>query len=178
MPWAMQSDNGPPFGATNGKFSRLAVELMSLDIQPIFSRPGVPQDNGAHERMHRELKADTAIAPARTLAGQQTLFDAFMQKYNFERPHEGISMQRPGRLYNGSPRPYTKRRATPEYEAHWEKRKVLAGGDIKWSQKQIFISHALAGQTIGLQATDVDLWTVHFYRFRIGKLDDRTAKFI
>ena len=73
----MQSDNGPPFGATNGKFSRLSVELMSLDIQPVFGRPGVPQDNGKHERMHRDLKRETAIHPATTFAGQQKLFNSF-----------------------------------------------------------------------------------------------------
>jgi putative transposase len=178
LPRAMQSDNGPPFGAPHGKFSRLTVELMSLGIQPVFSRPGVPQDNGAHERMHRELKKDTTIPPGQTLAEQQKRFDAFMQKYNYERPHEGIGMQRPGRVYTASRRPYPKRRAGPDYAAHWEKRKVLPGGDIKWAQKQIFISHALAGKTLGLEATEVELWTVHFHRFAIGKLDERNGTFI
>jgi transposase InsO family protein len=56
LPVAMQSDNGPPFGATNGRFSQLSVALMALGVQPIFGRPGVPQDNARHERMHRELK--------------------------------------------------------------------------------------------------------------------------
>jgi putative transposase len=178
LPRAMQSDNGPPFGATHGKFSRMSVMLMSLDIQPVFGRPGRPQDNGAHERMHRELKAETAVMPARTFTGQQAVFDAFRNKYNVERPHEGIGMQRPARLYNGSPRSYPKRRSLPEYPTQWEKRKVLPGGEIKWKQAQIFISHALAGQTIGLEATDVDLWTVHFYRFQPGKLDQRDSRFI
>jgi hypothetical protein len=79
---------------------------------------------------------------------------------------------------NGSPRSYPKRRSLPEYPTQWEKRKVLPGGEIKWKQAQIFISHALAGQTIGLEATDVDLWTVHFYRFQPGKLDQRDSRFI
>jgi len=178
LPRAMQSDNGPPFGATNGKFSRMSVALMALDIQPVFGRPGKPQDNGAHERMHRELKAETAIAPAQTLLVQQAMFEAFKNKYNVERPHEGIGMQRPSRLYNGSPRPYPKRRSLPQYASQWEKRKVLPGGDIKWKHAQIFVSHALAGQTIALEATDVDLWTVHFYRFQLGKLDERMKRFI
>lgn len=178
LPRAVQSDNGPPFGATNGRFSRLSVELMSLDIEPVFSRPGVPQDNGAHERMHRDLKAETTIEPARTLKGQQLMFDRFMDKYNFERPHEGIAMQRPGRIYGGSPRPFPRRSLRPEYEAHWEKRKVLPGGDIKWRQKQIFFSHALAGRTVALQATEAGLWTVHFHRFRIGKFDETASKFL
>ncbi len=65
LPLAAQTDNGPPFGApSGGRFSRLSVELMSLGVQPVFSRPGVPQDNGSHERMHRDLKYDTARMPA------------------------------------------------------------------------------------------------------------------
>lgn len=177
-PLAMQSDNGPPFGATNGKLSRLTVELMTLDIQPVFSRPGVPQDNGAHERMHRELKAATTLPPERTYAEQQIVFDRFQRMYNIERPHEAIDMDRPAERYPGSARPYPNSRPKPEYEPHWETRKVLPGGEIKWRQKSIFVSHALAGQTVALEATAVDLWTVRFHRFRIGKLDEREGKFI
>src|SRR5205814_1290693 len=55
---ALQRDNGPPFGTANGRFSTMSVRLMSLGVQPVFSRPGKPQDNGRHERMHRDLKAD------------------------------------------------------------------------------------------------------------------------
>ncbi len=177
IPRAMQSDNGPPFGATNGKFSRLSVELMSLDIQPVFGRPGVPQDNGKHERMHRDLKRETAIEPAATFAGQQKLFNAFSYTYNVERPHEGVGMKRPARLYTPSPRPYPRRKLRPEYAAHWEKRLVTSSGEIKWRQAQIFVSQALAGQTIALELTDNELWIVHFHRFRIGKLDERNNQF-
>jgi len=178
LPRAMQSDNGPPFGSTNGNFSRLSVELMALDVQPVFGRPGVPQDNGRHERMHRDLKHDTARKPAATLRAQQKLFDAFIQTYNIERPHEGIDMKRPARVYSASPRTYPSRKPRPDYPAHWEKRVVDANGHIKWRQQTVFLTHALAGQTIALELSGESLWDVHFYRFSIGKLDDRQNKFI
>lgn len=177
LPRAMQSDNGPPFGASNGKFSRLSVELMSRDVQPVFSRPGVPQDNGRHERMHRDLKNDTARRPASTLAGQQKLFNSFMHKYNVERPHEGLQMKRPAGVYSPSDRPYPSRKPSPDYAQHWEKRVVSGSGNIRWQNNQIFIGHALAGETIALELSNEDLWTVHFYRFAIGKLDDRNMQF-
>ena len=137
----------------------------------------MPQDNGKHERMHRDLKRETAIHPAATFAGQQKLFDAFSYTYNTERPHEGVGMKRPARLYTASPRPYPRCKPRPEYAAHWEKRLVSRGGEIKWRQAQIFVSQALAGQTIALELSDNELWTVHFHRFRIGKLDERNNHF-
>src|ERR1051326_6179960 len=77
LPRAMQSDNGPPFGSAQGRFSTMSVMLMSLGVQPVFSRPGKPQDNGRHERMHRDLKADIVLHRGSTLSEQQRFFDRF-----------------------------------------------------------------------------------------------------
>jgi hypothetical protein len=150
---------------------------MALGVQPVFSRPGRPQDNGSHERMHRELKAETTYPPGANLTEQQAKFDAFIHKYNVERPHEGIGMQRPARVYVRPERPYPKRRRAPEYPAHFEVRKVTHGGIIKLRQSAIFISNALIDRYIALEPTDVDQWTVHFYSFVIGKIDVRTNQF-
>ncbi|WP_432214999.1 integrase core domain-containing protein, partial [Salmonella enterica] len=54
------------------------------------SRPGCPQDNGAHERMHRTLKDCTARPPAANLRAQQGRFYRFRREYNELRPHESI----------------------------------------------------------------------------------------
>lgn len=178
LPDAFQSDNGPPFGNPNGRFSRLSVRLMALDIQPVFSRPGRPQDNGSHERMHRELKAFATRPPEQTLAAQQRRFDAFMQMYNFERPHEAADMNRPGSLYSGGPRPYPRKKLKPQYDAHFETRKVCASGSIKWRDRSIFLTDPLAGETVGLEPTDDGIWTVRYHRFIIGKIDERVGEFL
>lgn len=89
LPQAMQSDNGPPFGTAQGRFSTMSVVLMSLGVQPVFSRPAKPQDNARHERMHRELKADIIQHRGSTLDEQQRFFNRFRRIYNVERPHEG-----------------------------------------------------------------------------------------
>lgn len=178
LPWAMQSDNGPPFGPTHGRFSTMSVRLMMLDVQPVFSRPGRPGDNGRHERMHRDLKAATTRPPSPTLGQQQKQFDGFQQIYNEERPHEGINMQRPARLYKVSPRRFSAKVPKPEYGGHFEKRKVGSNGQISWHDQAIFISQAFAGQIIGLEPTDDGIWTVHFYRFVIGKIDERELDFL
>lgn len=176
-PAAFHSDNGPPFGSVNGRFSLLSVKLMMLGIQPVFSRPGKPQDNGSHERMHRELKAFATRPAEASLTAQQRRFDAFMQMYNVERPHEAIGQQRPANVFNGFSRPFPKRKVQPDYAAGLEKRKVSASGDIKWRDQKIFISSTLAAQTIALEAEDDGVWRVHFYGFAIGKIDDRVGEF-
>src|SRR5438046_1935772 len=49
-------------------------------------QPSHPEENGAHERMHRTLKAETTRPPARTRRGQQRRFQRFRTEYNHERP--------------------------------------------------------------------------------------------
>jgi putative transposase len=65
LPAAMRSDNGVPF-ASNGLhgLSQLNVWWMRLGIQHQRIRPASPQENGAHERMHRTLKRDATRPPA------------------------------------------------------------------------------------------------------------------
>ncbi|MBK6460859.1 MAG: DDE-type integrase/transposase/recombinase [Myxococcales bacterium] len=60
LPIAIQCDNGTPFVATNsrGGLTTLSAWWVSLGIRIVRSRPGCPQDNGGHERMHRDVSAD------------------------------------------------------------------------------------------------------------------------
>jgi transposase InsO family protein len=178
LPVAMQSDNGPPFGSPNGSFSTMSVRLMQLSVLPVFSRPAHPQDNGRHERMHFDLKAATTRPPASTTAAQQKKFNEFIECYNFERPHEGIDMQRPASVFQSSPRPFPRYQRKPQYAAHFETRKVSESGNIKWQNHGIFIAHPFRGQTLGIEPTDDGICTVHFYGFIIGKIDERTRDFI
>lgn len=177
LPRAMQSDNGPPFGTAQGGLSLMSVRLMMLGVLPVFSRPAHPQDNGRHERMHRDLKAETTRPPAANRASQQRSFDAFVERYNADRPHEALDMRRPLHVFKPSPRPYRSPRP-PEYPAYFETRKVTSIGQIRLRNRQIFVSSALAGHTIGLQPTDEHLYTVHFYHFVIGKVDTASNTFI
>lgn len=177
-PSAMQADNGTPFGVPNGGISSIAVKLMQRDILPAYNRPGKPQDNGRHERMHRELKRKTARPPARTIPGQQRRFAPFIHDYNYELPHEGIGMQRPANVFHGGVRPYPNRIPKPEYQPSWETRKVNSIGQIKWSGHDLFIGAALAGETIACELAADDLVIVRYYRFTIGRFDERTLKFL
>lgn len=178
LPRAMQSDNGPPFGTAQGRFSTMSVVLMSLGVQPVFSRPGKPQDNGRHERMHRDLKADIVRHRGSTLLEQQRFFDRFVRIYNVERPHEGIGQNRPARQFRPSPRPFPRKPRQPEYALHWETRKVMCNGVLRWHGADVFLSETFGGHTVAFEPIDCDLWRVWFYEFIVGTFDEQSARII
>lgn len=179
LPEAVQSDNGVPFGASgSGRLSTFSVRLMKLDVLPVFSRPGKPQDNGAHERMHRTLKARATIPPSRHARAQQRRFNDFLRFYNTERPHEGLLMGRPAWLWHGCVRPYPSKPPKIEYQPWLEVRKVGHSGMLKWGSGEIFISHALATEWIGLELADADRRNLYFGRFFLGQIDERLNQLI
>lgn len=179
LPDAVQSDNGPPFGANGyGRLSTISVRLMKLGILPVFSRPGKPQDNGAHERMHRVLKETATIPPGRSLREQQQKLDLFRETYNQERPHEGLGMSRPARLWRGGRRPFPDAPEEFRYKRWFEVEQVGHSGMLKWNKQQIFISHALATERIGLEPFDAHRWNVYFGPFYLGQLDTRAGLLI
>jgi transposase InsO family protein len=83
LPDAIRTDNVNPF-ATRALcgVSTLSVLWIKLGITHQRIEPGCPQQNGRHERMHRDLKAQTTRPPASNFAGQQKRFDAFVNVFN------------------------------------------------------------------------------------------------
>jgi transposase InsO family protein len=180
LPDRMRSDNGAPFGSNGrGGLTALSVWWMRLGIRPERIQPGKPQQHGSHERMHLTLKQGTTKPAAESARGQQKLFDAFRQEYNHDRPHEGLQMSTPAEHYEPSLRQYPRRLPEPEYETGWEVRSVGRSGQFKFSSRDVFISHALAGQEIGLQPLQPDqerYWKVHFMNCDLGVLDQNITR--
>ena len=60
LPGAIRSDNGAPFASSQGLLglSRLSAWWLALGIDLERGRPGCPQDNGAHERMHLDIRRE------------------------------------------------------------------------------------------------------------------------
>jgi putative transposase len=174
LPEAIRSDNGPPFASPGlGGLSQLSVWWMKLGIRPERIRPGKPQQNGRHERMHRTLKQATARPPAANLRLQQRQFDYFRQEYNWERPHEALAMRTPAELYHPSPRPYPSRLREPQYPDAWEVRRVSACGVMRWWHAKIFVGRVLTHEAVGLEPIADGEWRVWFYEYPIGILDER-----
>jgi transposase InsO family protein len=175
LPGAIRSDNGSPFASLEGVLglSRLSAWWVALGIDLERGRPGCPQDNGAHERLHldiqRELRTQASADP-------QAGFDVWRQTFNQERPHESLGMRCPAELYTKSQRRYA---GSPEdlvYEA-MESRRVNCLGEISWGAKRVFISSALAGWSVGLQPCGTSQYHVYFGRLRLGQLEESTGAF-
>jgi putative transposase len=175
IPDAIRTDNGAPFASTGiHGLSALNVWWMQLGIVHQRILPASPQENGQHERMHRELKRETARPPAATARAQQRRFEAFRQQYNVERPHEGIGDRTPASLWTPASRPYPERIAPPLYPAHLEVRRVSTAGTFRLHSQQPFLSQTLTGEDIGLEEVGDGIWNIVYYRTLLGKIDERS----
>jgi transposase InsO family protein len=172
LPGAIRSDNGVPFASPNALFnlSKLSVWWLRLGIEIERIKPGHPQQNGRHERMHLTLKKETTRPPGMNSLQQQARFDAFVQEFNTERPHEALAMKCPAELYAASPRPYN---GLPDlsYPLHDREVLVTACGRICMHRKRINISTVLAGQRLGIKEVDEGIWIVSFMRYDLGFID-------
>lgn len=65
-------------------FSKLSVWWLRLGIDIERIKPGNPQQNGRHERLHLTLKKETPKPPAFNFLQQQDKFDTFQKLYNHE----------------------------------------------------------------------------------------------
>jgi transposase InsO family protein len=172
LPAAIRSDNGLPFASPNGLYnlSKLSVFWLRLGIAIERIRPGNPQENGRHERMHLTLKKETARPPGMNALQQQARFEAFVSEFNAERPHEALAMQVPAALYRPSSRPY---QGLPEVEYPFHDRDILvtACGRICMHRKKINVSTVMAGQRLGIKEVDEDIWLVSFMHYDLGYID-------
>jgi transposase InsO family protein len=172
LPQAIRSDNGVPFASPNALFnlSKLSVWWLRLGITIERIKPRQPQQNGRHERMHLTLKNETTRPPGMNSLQQQARFDAFLQEFNDERPHQALAMKCPAAIYTASPRKYD---GLPDlsYPLHDREVLVTACGRICMHRKRINLSHVLAGQKLGIKEVDDGIWLVSFLDYDLGFID-------
>lgn len=174
LPMVMRSDNGSPFASRQGLLglSRLSVWWVALGIDLERGRPGHPQDNAAHERMHKDISRELeAIGES-----DQEALDVWRQTFNYERPHESLGMKRPAEVYRSSERKYG---GTPEDLEYPQmcSRRVSPSGVISLDGQNIFLSNALAGWSVGLKPIAPDRLEVWFGRLPLGRIDPSTSSF-
>jgi putative transposase len=116
VPKAIRTDNGVPFASPNALFglSKLSVWWLRLGIDIERIRPGHPEQNGRHERLHLTLTQDVTKPASFNYLQQQERFDAFIRVYNNDRPHQALAGRYPGDLYTPSTRCY-RPAEEPEY---------------------------------------------------------------
>jgi transposase InsO family protein len=177
LPAAIRTDNGVPF-ASNGLhgLSQLNVWWMRLGIQHQRIRPASPQENGAHERMHKTLKAEAIRPPRGNLAAQQRAFTVFRSEFNTERPHSALGGQPPAARYTPSLRVYPERLPSLEYPGHYLVKRVTNAGTFHFKHKLLFIANALKQNYIGLDEVDDGIWSIFFGAVLLGRIDEREMR--
>ena len=172
LPGAIRSDNGVPFASPNGLFnlSKLSVWWLRLGIEIERIKPGHPQQNGRHERMHLTLKKEATRPAGANFLQQQARFDDFVAEFNTERPHEALEMKCPAEVYTPSSKPYA---GLPDltYPLHDRDVMVTHCGRICMHRKKINVSTVLAGQRLGIKEVDDGIWIVSFMRYDLGFID-------
>jgi len=176
LPTAIRTDNGVPF-SSRALFglSKLSVWWLRLGIAIERIKPGNPQQNGRHERMHLTLKKETTKPAKENFLQQQERFDSFIEEYNIERPHEALGMKCPAELYVASSRKY---QGLPEvsYPFHDKTVTITYCGKLCLFGKKICISEVLAGQELGIKEVEDKVWLVSFMDYDLGYFDEQTCK--
>ncbi|WP_425403727.1 IS481 family transposase [Hwanghaeella sp.] len=172
LPGAIRSDNGVPFASPNGLYnlSKLSVWWLRLGIAIERIKPGHPQQNGRHERMHLTLKKETTHPAGRNSLQQQARFDDFVKEFNEERPHEALGMKTPAEVYRPSMRRYEGLQEL-DYPFHDKALMVTSCGRICMQRKKINLSTVMAGQKVGLKEVDDGIWLVTFMHYDLGYID-------
>ncbi|MCL4853563.1 MAG: integrase core domain-containing protein [Bryobacteraceae bacterium] len=172
LPWAIRSDNGVPFASPNGLFnlSKLSVWWLRLGISIERIKPGHPQQNGRHERMHLTFKKEATRPAGANILQQQAKFDDFIEEFNNQRPHEALAMKCPVELYTASTRPY-QGLPEPHYPLHDKTVVVTCCGRLCLYRKKINLSKSLAGQAVGVKEVDNGIWLVSFMDYDLGYVD-------
>ncbi|WP_305989791.1 IS481 family transposase [Roseibium sp. MMSF_3544] len=172
LPRAIRTDNGLPFASPNGLYnlSKLSVWWLRLGISIERIKPGHPQQNGRHERMHLTLKKEATRPAGMNSLQQQAKFDAFVKEFNEERPHEALAMKTPGEIYTPSARSY---QGLPEldYPFHDKDALVTACGRICMHRKKINVSTVLAGHRLGIKEVEDGIWLISFMSYDLGYID-------
>ena len=177
LPQAIRTDNGVPFAGPTAlyRLSALSVWWLRLGIRLERIAPGCPQQNGRHERMHRTLKAEATKPAADNVLQQQGRFDAFREHYNHERPHQALDMRVPADVYQASPRPY-RGLGDLTYPFHDATFTVTRCGRLCFHGRKINLSHALAGQNVGITQVGDRIWLVTFMDYDLGYFDDEEGR--
>lgn len=153
LPAVIRSDNGAPFAASAGYLglTKLSAWWLALGIQLDRIEPGHPEQNGSHERPHRDMKREVQWRPAADITLQREILETWRHEFNHVRPHQALGMKTPAEFYSPSPKKFPEGKLAVTYPANYETRKVTPSGFVSYSKRMVFVSQALAGWDVGIE---------------------------
>ena len=179
LPKQIHTDNGGPFGSVSAiqRFTRLSYWFIDLGILPVFSDPAHPEQNGRHERMHRDLKAACALPSAYDLKAQQRKLNYFVKEYNYVRPHEALGMETPSKIHQHSSNPFPERIRKYEYPSHMKVMNVTQNGSIRWkSYYWVYMTRGLIGKQVAAEELGNGIWKVFYRNVFLGYFNEKNIR--
>ena len=179
IPQQIHTDNGSPFGSVRAiqRFTQLSYWFIELGIMPVFSDPAHPEQNGRHERMHRDLKAACAKPSAFDLKAQQRRLNHFVKEYNHIRPHEALDMKTPVAVHSFSTRPFPEKIPDYYYPADYKVLKMTQNGAIRWkSYYWVYVTAALKGKYVGIEELGNGIWRIFYRNVFLGFFDEKNLR--
>ena len=179
LPKQMHTDNGVPFGFVRAiqRYTRLSYWFIDLGILPVFSDPAHPEQNGRHERMHRDLKAACALPSAYDLKSQQRSLNRFVKEYNYVRPHEALEMETPAKIHKYSNRPFPDKIRNYEYPTHMKVMNVTQNGSVRWkSYFWVYMSRGLIGRQVAAEELGNGIWKVFYRNVFLGYFNEKDIR--
>ena len=178
LPEVIRVDNGSPFASIGpGRLSKLSAWWITLGIRVEFIRPGKPQDNGSHERMHRTLKAECCEPASANGLAQQRRFERWRKEFNWERPHESIAQRFPAEVYQASSRRWKSCVTVDLYEPSEKTHTVDSNGMMYWKGRNWAIGEAFSGLEVAIERNPeprakADTALIRFANVKLGVIGD------
>lgn len=171
VPEIIRVDHGTPFASIGlGRLSSLSIWWIEQGIAVELTRPASPQDNGSHERMHRDLKAEAITPPSANNAAQQRRFERWQHVYNHDRPHESLDQQRPCQFYQPSSRRLNENDKPLVYPADCEVKRVSSSGFLAHEGKSYPVGEPFAHKCVGLHLNAQGQTELYFANVHLGNL--------
>jgi len=173
LPLYIRSDNGPPFANVLNYWglTKLSVWWMTLGIQLDRITPGHPEQNGGHERMHRDMKQELQGQIDGTLNEHQNVFNDWLEVFNTIRPHEALGMQVPADVYKKSDRKYSGEHIELCYGKGFLTRIVNDRGFVNLNNKRIFVGNPFTGYHVGIKEQVNKPMEIWFANILLGKIN-------
>ncbi len=174
LPEIIRSDNGPPFASMQSLLglTKLSVWWLSLGIKLDRIEPGKPYQNGAHERMHKDMARELQHEIVGNITLHQKLFDKWRIEFNRERPHESLNMKTPEQVYVKSEKLFDPNAdLLLTYPFGFKQRHVNDRGYINWLGHLVMIGNPFNGFNVGIKR-EGDHYSIWFANNKLGVIDN------
>jgi transposase InsO family protein len=177
VPEAMLMDHGTPWWNMQSQsgWTWLTVWLMKQGVRVYMSGYRHPQTQGKVERCNGSLEAAMRKRPKAAGQSWQAWLDDYRQEHNHVRPHEALRLDVPARHWKPSPRRFQPEPKAWDYPDPQSVRIVRENGSISLRGRNYFVSRALIGERVQLQAVE-DRMLVWFCRTLVREFNLHTKQ--